>query len=152
MITFFQSARWSCPSDSGNALFPHGHTEFLKYVYWSTFTKSPKIIYCAAPASGSIPSTRHHIGPNVFGFRAACKVHLFIQVHASRMSAKPWLLVCLYKAGRVWICKLLYEFTPCWLLPAHVPLHAVEECTSYKGTLSVPSQCPQEVSVQSHFT
>lgn len=131
---------------------PHGHREFLKYFYWSTFTKSPKIIYFGALAPDSVPSITHPISPNVFAFRARCKVHLFIQVYTSGMNARPWLLVCLYKEGRVWIYKLPYEFTPCWLLPACVLLHAVEEATSYKGTLSVPSQCPQGVSVQNHFT
>lgn len=46
------------------------------------------------------------VSPNVFAFRARCKVHLFIQVYASGMNAKPWLLVCLYKEARVWIYKL----------------------------------------------
>lgn len=131
---------------------PHGHREFVNYVYWSAFTKSPKIIYCSALAPDNIPSITHHIRPNVFAFRARCKAHLFIQVYASRMNAKPWLLLCLYKGGRVWIYKLPYEFTPCWLLPLCVLLHAVEEATSYKGPLSVPPQCPQGVLVHSHFT
>lgn len=96
-----------CCSRTGRmSSLPYGQGEFLKYIYWSTFTKSPKITYCGALAPDSIPSIRHHISPNVFAFRARRKVHLFIQVYASGMNAKPWLLVCLHKEGRVWIYKL----------------------------------------------